>query len=120
MVPERDHPPVGLELGYARVSTTTQSLERQLAFRLSIRTLDQLFGGRPDVSYQHPIQVRATDLPHLRAFTRGLDRGREAVNAALTLPYHNGGTEGVNTKTKLIKHQMYGRAGFTLLRCQGT
>ena len=24
--------------------------------------------------------------------------------------------EGVNTKTKMIKRQMYGRAGFTLLR----
>jgi transposase len=28
----------------------------------------------------------------------------------------HGGTEGVNTKTKLIKRQMYGRADFTLLR----
>ncbi|MEU5910641.1 transposase, partial [Micromonospora sp. NPDC047527] len=44
----------------------------------------------------------------------GLDR--DAVNAALTYPFHNGGTEGVNTKTKLIKRQMYGRAGFALLR----
>ncbi len=25
-------------------------------------------------------------------------------------------TAGVNTKTKMIKRQMYGRAGFTLLR----
>ncbi|MFC6022922.1 hypothetical protein ACFP2T_43075 [Plantactinospora solaniradicis] len=31
-------------------------------------------------------------------------------------PFHNGGTEGVNTKTKLIKRQMYERAGFILLR----
>ena len=30
--------------------------------------------------------------------------------------FHNGRTEGVNTKTKMIKRQMYGRAGFTLLR----
>ncbi len=29
---------------------------------------------------------------------------------------HNGGTEGVNNKTKLIKRQMYSRAGFPLLR----
>ncbi len=39
-----------------------------------------------------------------------------AVDAALTLPHHNGGTEGVNYKTKLIKRQMYGRASFPLLR----
>jgi transposase len=60
--------------------------------------------------------TRAEDLPHLHAFTRGLDRDRDAVNAALTQPHHNGTTEGVNTKTKLLKRQMYGRAGFTLLR----
>ena len=52
----------------------------------------------------------------LHAFTRGLDLDIEAATAALTLPFHNGRTEGVNTKTKMIKRQMYGRAGFTLLR----
>jgi transposase len=61
-------------------------------------------------------QVRAEDLPHLHAFTRGLDLDRDAVNAALTCAFHNGGIEGVNNKTKLIKRQMYGRAGFALLR----
>jgi transposase len=61
-------------------------------------------------------QVRTADLPHLRAFTRGLDRDLDAVIAALTLPYSNGPTEGVNTKTKRIARQMHGRAGFTLLR----
>ncbi|MER5623839.1 ISL3 family transposase [Streptosporangium sp. NPDC002544] len=60
--------------------------------------------------------ARAADLPHLHAFTRGLDQDRDAVRAALTLPYHNGGTEGVNTKTKRIMRQMHGRASFTLLR----
>ena len=39
-----------------------------------------------------------------------------SVIAALTLPYSNGPTEGVTTKTKRIAHQMHGRAGFTLLR----
>lgn len=60
--------------------------------------------------------VQAEDLPHLHAFTRGLEKDRAAFNAALTLPHHNGGTEGVNNKTKLIKRQMYGRASFPLLR----
>lgn len=61
-------------------------------------------------------QARAEDLPHLHAFTRGLNLDRDAVNAALSLPFHNGRTEGVNTKTKMIKRQMYGRVGFPLLR----
>jgi len=60
--------------------------------------------------------VTAADLPHLHAFTRGLAQDRDAVNAGLTLPYHNGGTEGVNTKTKRIMRQMHGRASFDLLR----
>jgi transposase len=61
-------------------------------------------------------QVRTVDLPHLHGFARGLDRDRDAVIAAFTLPYSNGPTEGVNTKTKRIARQMHGRAGFTLLR----
>ena len=60
--------------------------------------------------------VRAADLPNLHAFTRGLDLDKQAVRAAVTLPYHNGGTEGVNTKTKRIMRQMHGRASFALLR----
>ena len=60
--------------------------------------------------------AREVDLPHVHSFTRGLDLGIQAATAALTMPHHNGRTEGVNTKTKMIKRQMYGRAGFTLLR----
>ncbi|MCX5208458.1 ISL3 family transposase [Kitasatospora sp. NBC_00240] len=60
--------------------------------------------------------VRATDLPHLHSFCNGLELDRAAVDAGLTLPYHNGRTEGVNTRTKRIMRQMHGRAGFPLLR----
>jgi transposase len=60
--------------------------------------------------------VRGADLPNLHSFTRGLDLDIQAATAAVTLPHHNGRTEGVNTKTKMIKRQMYGRADFTLLR----
>jgi len=44
------------------------------------------------------------------------DFDRAAVNTAPTLPFHNGGTEGVNTKTEPTKHQVYGRANLALLR----
>jgi len=59
--------------------------------------------------------ARAADLPSLHAFTRGLELDMAAVIGGSTLPFHNGRTEGVNTKTKMIRRQMYGRAGFTLL-----
>ncbi|GAA1154217.1 transposase [Kitasatospora gansuensis] len=61
-------------------------------------------------------RVRAADLPFLHSYATGLERDRAAVDAALTLPWHNGRTEGVNHKIKLTKRQMYGRAGFPLLR----
>jgi hypothetical protein len=54
--------------------------------------------------------ARAASLPHLHAFTRGLDLDIQAATAAFTLPHHNGRTEGVSTRTKMIKRQMYGRA----------
>ncbi|MGW2786454.1 transposase [Streptomyces populi] len=61
-------------------------------------------------------RTRAADLPFLRAFTTGLERDPAAIDAAVTLPWRNGRTEGVNTKIKLIKRQLYGRAGHCLLR----
>jgi transposase len=75
----------------------------------------------PDPANEDKLQQRITDarsadLPHLHSFTRGLDLDIQAATAALTLPHHNGRTEGVNCKTKMIKRQMFGRAGFGLLR----
>ena len=46
--------------------------------------------------------AREADLPHLHSYTRGLDLDIQAATAALTLPHHNGRTEGVNTKTKMM------------------
>jgi transposase len=60
--------------------------------------------------------ARSSDLPHVHSFVRGLHQDFDAVSAALSTPHHNGRTEGVNTRTKMIKRQMYGRAGFELLR----
>ena len=58
----------------------------------------------------------AIDLPYLHSLTRGLDRDRDAVLAALTLPCGNGSTVAVNTRTKRIARQMHGRAGFSPLQ----
>jgi transposase len=60
--------------------------------------------------------ARETDLPHVHSFARGINQDTDAVIAAVTLTHHNRRTEGVNTKTKLLKRQMYGRAGIDLLR----
>lgn len=55
-------------------------------------------------------------IPELAQFANGLLREYEWVVAAITQQASNGPTEGANTKLKLIKRVMYGRAGFPLLR----
>jgi transposase len=52
----------------------------------------------------------------LASFARRLQRDEKAVAEALRLPWSNGMVEGQIHRLKLIKRQMYGRAGFDLLR----
>jgi len=60
--------------------------------------------------------VRADDLPSLHTFANGLERDLAAVTAGLTLPWSSGVVEGHVNRIKMIKRQMYDRAGFDLLR----
>jgi len=49
-------------------------------------------------------------------FGQGLWRDEAAVRAALRYPWSQGPVEGQINRLKLLKRQMYGRAGFALLR----
>ena len=60
--------------------------------------------------------VQADDQPHLHSFAAGIRRDQDAVTAGLTLPYSSGTVEGNVNRIKMLKRQMYGRAGFALLR----
>ncbi|WP_436850849.1 transposase [Streptomyces avermitilis] len=60
--------------------------------------------------------VDASQLPGLTNFALHLLRDRDAVTAGLTLHWSSGGTEGAVNRIKKIKRQLYGRAGFELLR----
>jgi transposase len=61
-------------------------------------------------------RAEASDLPQLRSFAHGIRRDQQAVTAGLSLPYSSAVMEGNVNKIKMIKRQMYGRAGFPLLR----
>ena len=61
-------------------------------------------------------KVDADDLPDLHSFVAGLRRDQQAVTNGLTLPYSSGLVEGHVNRIKMLKRQMYGRAGFALLR----
>jgi Transposase len=61
-------------------------------------------------------QVESSKLPELQSFAAGVEKDKEAVRAGLTWWINNGVVEGQVTKLKLLKRQMYGKAGFPLLR----
>ncbi|MEV8529410.1 transposase [Streptomyces sp. NPDC052000] len=60
--------------------------------------------------------VRRDDLPSLHTLAAGIERDRDAVIAGLTLPWNSGVVEGHVNRMKMLKRQMFGRAGFALLR----
>ncbi len=60
----------------------------------------------------------ASSCPELRRFTEGIRRDEAVVQAAVSGPWSNGPVEGHVNRLKTIKRQMYGRAGFILLRAR--
>ena len=55
-------------------------------------------------------------LPGISRFATGLNADLAAVIAGLSLSFNSGPVEGNVNRIKMIKRQMYGRAGFDLLR----
>lgn len=60
--------------------------------------------------------AQESNIAELRRYAGGLRADQAAVEAGLTLEWSNGQTEGQVHRLKLLKRQMYGRAGFALLR----
>ena len=54
----------------------------------------------------------------IRQFAKNLRRDWDAVVQAVCQPWSNGQVEGQVNRLKMIKRQMYGRAGFDLLRAR--
>lgn len=60
----------------------------------------------------------ASPEPALRRFAGGIRSDEASVQAAVTQRWSNGPVEGHVNRLKTIKRQMYGRAGFVLLRAR--
>ena len=60
--------------------------------------------------------VEVDTLTPLAGFARNLRRDFDAVRNGLTLPHSSGAVEGNINRLKMIKRQMFGRAGLDLLR----
>jgi transposase len=84
-----------------------------------VRELFQLVRDRqPEPLESWTKRVAESGIRPLSGFATGLRRDWEAVLAGLTLPWSNGLVEGQVNRLKLLKRQMYGRAGFALLRAR--
>jgi transposase len=59
-----------------------------------------------------------TGIHALGHFVRTLKQDLSAVEAAVTKPCSNGPVEGHINRLKMLKRQMYGRAGVELLRAR--
>jgi transposase len=60
--------------------------------------------------------ARTAGLPGLSSFARGLEQDLDAVTHGLTTRWNSGPVEGRVNHIKMIKRQMFGRAGLPLLR----
>lgn len=82
-----------------------------------VRDFGEILTGRLGATLAAWIDaVDTSQLPGLTGFALHLLRDLDAVTAGLTLHWSSGGTEGAVNRIKKIKRQLYGRAGFELLR----
>ena len=68
--------------------------------------------GPPAVDRRRPHRR----LPGITSFAKGLAQDPDAVTNGLTMPWSSGPVEGRVNHIKMIKRQMFGRAGLPLLR----
>ena len=77
-----------------------------------------LRGGKVTTLHRWMEQARKTGIHSLVHFVRTLKQDLSAVEAAVSEPWSNGPVEGQLNRLKMLKRQMYGRAGIELLRAR--
>ncbi|MFK8185892.1 MAG: transposase [Phormidesmis sp.] len=61
------------------------------------------------------LKAAASPIKPIQTFAKGLLDDYAAVKASMDTDWSNGVVEGLNNKLKMLKRQMYGRAGLSLL-----
>jgi transposase len=111
------HPDVLSEDDRLRMKTTLAHCPDLEALARHIRSFARILTQREGERTEEWIAaVRADDLPGLHSFANGLERDLDAVVAGLSTPWNSGVVEGHVNRIKMLKRQMFGRAGFELLR----
>jgi transposase len=88
----------------------------EIAYTLAQQFLQIVRRRQVDRLEQWMEACKRSGLPDLQNFAAGLKQDEAAVREALSLPWSNGQVEGQVTRLKMLKRQMYGRAGLVLLR----
>jgi hypothetical protein len=83
-----------------------------LSFRATLR------GGKVATLHRWLVRAHATNIDALQRFVRTLRRDLSAVEGAVREPWSNGPVEGHINRLKMLRRQMYGRAGVELLRAR--
>lgn len=82
-----------------------------------VRAFAMMMTGRHGDRLEDWITAAENDtLAPLAGFARNLRRDIDAIRNGLTLPHSSGPVEGNINRLKMIKRQMFGRAGLALLR----
>jgi transposase len=93
-----------------------QEREIELAYRMTQQLLHLMKNKQGETVTAWISMCSSCGVSELEAFALGLQKELPAFQAACSLPYNNGMTEGFVNKLKHIKGSMYGRGSFELLR----
>jgi transposase len=100
-----------------RISTQcpdiTELRQMALAFRSALK-----IAGESGKLRQWIEAARRCEFGGVVRFAYGLKKDLSAVSAAVDTSWSTGQVEGQTNRLKMIKRQMYGRAGFDLLRAR--
>ena len=86
--------------------------------RLALQFRGMLRWRRSDRLLAWIEKATSSGFPFISQFARTLRRDLGAVELAITSPWNNAPKEGHINRLKVLKRQMYGRAGFELLRAR--
>ena len=99
-----------------RLSTQCPALLRLREFSAEFRAVFQKCEGQALQAWM--MRAQNSGIGPLARFAAGLQKGFSAVAAAVETNWSNGQVEGQINRLKMLKRQMYGRAGFALLRAR--
>ena len=93
-----------------------QEKELDLSYRMTQQLIHLMQNQQEEAATAWISLCSSCGISELEAFALGIQKELPAFQAACSLPYNNGMTEGFVNKLKHVKGSMYGRGSFVLLR----